>query len=123
MAGEVSRHSGCAVFPLLSTHTRSYALDSQRFMGSHEVVHGVFRVNLALEVMLRFRMRECLAHQPPIALTRSQVVTFDKGGVDLSARLGLVEQARHFALRAEDQSPTHFHHASTCARFVDLSVQ
>ncbi len=96
--------------------------DPQGAMRTHEVVDRLFQLDVALQIPLLFGVRQGLAYQPAIALAGSQVVAFDVRGVDLGAPAVRLQDLNERGVRAEQNLPFHFHHASPLAPLVDRGI-
>lgn len=63
-------------------------------------------------------MRKCCAYESSMALTRCEVVTFDRRGIDWLAAKHLCDDFRC----ATDDSPTSFHNPALLTTFVNLGI-
>jgi hypothetical protein len=91
-------------------------------MGAHEIVRRILEVEMVLQVILPPGIRQCLAHQPPVALTRGQVVPLHIGGVDLGATAIRLQDPDEIVVGAEEDLPLDFDHASRLASLVNLRI-
>lgn len=88
-------------------------------MRSHEIEKSIFEIKMSSQKITLFRMRQGFAHQSPIALTRSQVITLNIGSVDLLT----VQHGGNDGFVAKDDPAPNFHHASIFTLFVNLSIK
>src|SRR6266849_5581477 len=72
--------------------------------------------------MFLLGIRQCLAHEASIALTRSEVIAFDIRRVDLSATTIGCYDASDVRRRTENNAPAHFNQASPFAPLVNLRI-
>ena len=88
-------------------------------MRAREIEESIFKRKMSPQKITFLRMRQSFAHQSPIALARSQVVTLDIRSVDfLVAQYG----GDNF-FGTKDNPATDFNHAPLLTSFVDLSVK
>src|SRR5438552_15325088 len=88
-------------------------------MWANKIEYGVLQIDVALQVIALLGMRQGLAHQSTIALSRGQVVTFDIRGVDLLLAENLCDNCS----RTKDYAPTHVNNPAPLTLFVDLGIQ
>lgn len=85
MVSQSRSHSRGPLFPAAAMSDRCPEPDPQGTVRPYEVVDRIFQLDVALQLLLLFGVRQGLADQPAIALAGSQVVAFDVRGVDLGA--------------------------------------
>src|SRR3989304_4493246 len=89
---------------------------------SHKVKGRIFEFELALQESFLFGVRQSFTHQAPIDLTGGKIVTFDIGGIDLSAApIGLQDFNNVSFCAKEDASPN-FNDATAFTMFVALAI-
>jgi hypothetical protein len=96
--------------------------EPQGTMGAHEIVNRILEVDVVLQVILPPGIRQCLAHQPPVALAGGQVVPLHIGGVDLGATAIRLQDPDEIVVGAEEDLPLDFDHASPFASLMNSRV-
>ena len=96
--------------------------EPQGMMGAHEVVDRILEVDVVSQVILPPGIRQCLAHQPPVALAGGQVVPLHIGGVDPGATAIRLQDPDEIVVGAEEDLPLDFDHASPFASLMNLRV-
>src|SRR5512142_1936664 len=119
MIGQPRRQGWGPVSPAATMSSRPTEPEAQGTMGAHESVNRILEVDVVLQVVLSPGVRQCLAHQPPVALAGGQVVALHVRGVDLGATAIHLQDPDEIVLGAEENLPLDFDHA---ASFASLST-
>lgn len=122
MIGQPRRHGWGPVSPAATMSSRPTEPEAQGTMGAHEIVNRILEVDVVLQVVLSPGVRQCLAHQPPVALAGGQVVALHVRGVDLGATAIHLQDPDEIVLGAEENLPLDFDHAASFASLMDLGV-
>src|SRR3954449_4753247 len=122
MIGQPRRHGWIPGNPEATMSRWPPEPEAQGTMGAHEIVYRILEVDVVLQVVLSPGVRQRLAHQPPVALARGQVVALHVRGVDLGATAIPLQDPDEIVLGAEEDLPLDFDHAPPFASLLDLSV-
>lgn len=88
-------------------------------MRAREIEKSIFGIKMSAQKITLLRMRQGFAHQSPITLARSQVLTLNIGSVNF-----LVAQNGSDAFfGAKDNPATHFQHTSIFTLFINLCLK
>src|SRR4051794_308851 len=122
MIGQPCRHRWGPRSPETTMSRRSTEPEPQGTLGAHAIVNRILEVDVVLQVILPPGIRQCLAHQPPVALAGGQVVPLHIGGVDLGATAIGLQDPDEIVVGAEEDLPLDFDHASPFASLMNWRV-
>jgi hypothetical protein len=122
MVGESGGHRWSTRLPFAAMLSGVGEFNFQSTVRPHKIEDRVFEIDLALQELFLFGMRQGFADQSAIALTGRQVITFHIGGVDLSAAPVGLQDTHNVGFRAKYDAATDFDDTATFALFIDLPV-
>ncbi len=122
MVGESGRHGWRTSLPFATMRSWVSQFDFQSTVWPHKIEDRVFEIDLALQELFLFGMRQGFADQSPIALTRREVIAFHIGCGDLSATPVGLQDTRNVGLCTEYDAAADFDDTSAFTLFIDLAV-
>src|SRR5438309_3862948 len=118
MIGQPRRHGWGPVSPAATMSSRTTEPEAQGTMGAHEIVNRILEVDVVLQVVLSPGVRQRLAHRPPLALARGQVIAPRVRGVDPGATAIPLQDPDEIVLGAAEDLPLDFDHAPPSASLL-----